>query len=202
MMNERFLVEQLKDKLEPLFEQVWIHKKPTSSRKFREAAQKIFGHIPILQPEFDLILKTKTGQLNAIEIKYLKMPKKGYNIPYYHGIGQALALSRFGFDHVGLWLFADCDLNVNQINKYGAEAWFFIRNELKLPLEYSYFKIIRNKDKIDFFVMQYTDSQNGYVLKEIIDDDFIITFKYPNQLRLNETSIKMRGLIEEYLNIK
>jgi len=202
MINERFLVEKVKEKIEPLFDQVWIHKKPSSSSKFREASKIAFGYIPILQPEFDLIIKTKTGQLNAIEIKYLRKPKNGYNIPYYFGIGQALALSRFGFDHVGLWLFVDGDLNMNAINKYGAEAWHFIRNEMDLALEYSYFKIIDFQDHIDFVVMQYTDSQNGYELKEVNDADFKITFKHPNQLRLDEKSIKMRGLIEEYLNIK
>lgn len=86
-MSERFLVKSLKEKLNPLFERIWIHKKISTSKTFIAIVKKEFGYIPILQPEFDMVFKTFDGKLNAVETKLLKPIKNGYNIPYYRGIG-------------------------------------------------------------------------------------------------------------------
>ncbi len=121
MKSERFLVEALKERLSPLFEKVWIHKKPSTSKEFRKKAEKTFGYVPLLQPEFDMVFKTFDGKLNAIETKQMSFSGAAYNMPYYNGIGQAVALQRFGFDHVGLWLFVEKGIEDVIMHKYGAQ---------------------------------------------------------------------------------
>lgn len=202
MYKEKYLVEVLKERLDPIFEKIWIHKKPSASKKFRDLTRDEFGIIPILQPEFDMIFKTHDGQLNAIEAKRLNKSVKGYNMPYYRGIDQAIALQRFGFDHCGLWMFVSNDIKDEDMHKYGGAAWHFIRNEINLQIEYSYFKVLNNDSIPDFKVMQYKDQFSGYNLLNIDDPNFRITWKYENPIRFNEASIKMRRLIEIYLNEK
>lgn len=200
--NERDLVVKLAETLKPQFEAVWTHKKISASPKFRKYIKNELGYIPILQPEFDLLLRTKQGQLLAVEVKYLNMGVKGYNLPYYLGIGQTLALQRFGFDHVGLYLLAGQEINDNDLNKYGAEAWSFIRNELRLSIEYTYFRVINSGDKTRFLVMNYTGRQSGIELLDIDHPRFLITWKYPNPLKDNDTAKALRRGIELYLDGK
>lgn len=200
MIHERQLVEALKDKLESKFERIWIHKKPSSSERFRLMVQNEFGQIPILQPEFDMVFKTFDGKLNAIEAKQLNKTVKGYNMPFYRGIDQAIALQRFGFDHVGLWLFVNDDNIDGDLNRYGASAWHFIRNEIKLNIEYTYFKILNFDDKIRFCTMQYRDEFDGFDLLDIDDPKFIITWKFENPIKGDLRASRMRRLVENYLN--
>lgn len=134
-MNERLIVEKLKTILDSKFMNIWVHKKVSASRCFKERVERELGYMPILQPEFDIVFKTYSGELNAIEVKYLKRSAKGQSLPYYHGIGQALALSRFGFDHVGLWLVVEESVSIDVLRSYGNQDWSFIRNQIKAPLD-------------------------------------------------------------------
>jgi len=86
-MNERLIVEKLKTILDSKFMNIWVHKKVSASRCFKERVERELGYMPILQPEFDIVFKTYSGELNAIEVKYLKRSAKGQSLPYYHGIG-------------------------------------------------------------------------------------------------------------------
>lgn len=194
-MNERKIVEFLRDQLQGKFKNIWIHKKVSSSQRFRDLVEEKLGSIPMLQPEFDMVFETYDGKLNAVEVKYLNYKGKGYNLPYYHGIGQALALMRFGFDHVGLWLVVGSSIDEKTLNKYGREAWKFIREELQVPLEYSYFRFNHYEDNLKFMVM----SKTGIDLLDVDDEKFLITWKNPNPLKLNEQQKILRGLVELYL---
>lgn len=194
-MKESVIVEQLKKSLEGKFEQIWIHKKVSASREFRDNVKRSLGYSPILQPEFDLVFKTFSGELNAIEVKYLKKCASGQNLPYYRGIGQALALARFGFDHVGLWLVVEETVDLEVLSNYGNQAWEFVRNQMNLPIEYSYLQI-RNTG-VDFELMVY--DREGRELLKIDDPKFSITWKVPNPLRFNEEQKILRALVEKYL---
>lgn len=198
-MSERELVIEIKKQIKPRFQNVWIHKKPSASRWFREETKRILGNIPILQPELDIVIKTNDSKLNAIEVKYLTRLQKGFNLPFYEGIGQALALSRFGFDHVGLWLFVDERINHEMLNQYGAQSWYFVRNELKLPLEYSYFKVSKKGKRSVFKIMQYENYSSGHELANLNANNFLFTWKYPNPLSGHPKQNKFRGIIESYL---
>jgi hypothetical protein len=118
------------------------------------------GTFQWLQPEFDLIFLDANDNLNGIEIKYLNASDNGYNLPYYLGIGQAMALQRFGFDHVGLWLLVGPNVSDKALNSYGAEAWTFIRKEPKLNIEYSYIRVLEEQGKTRFSVIKYTGETN------------------------------------------
>jgi hypothetical protein len=140
--------------------------------------------------------------LNAIEVKYLKQTEAGINIPFYLGIGQTLALKRFGFDHVGLWLFVDPSVPNEDLNKYGASTWHFVRNELMLDIEYTYVKIENKNGRQKFIVMQYKDAKSGYELNELDSAAFQITWKHTNRQRFGVNEKKTRKGIELFLTGK
>jgi len=202
MLTEKILTEKLREKLLPQFENIWTNRKISASIVFRKHIETKLGYVPILQPEFDMVFKCHNGDLNAIEVKYLRISKNGYNISYYLGLGQTLALQRFGFDHVGLWLFVDENVNENILHKYGSEAWGYIRDEVSLGIEYSYFKIQRVNNDIKFLVMDFNVPHSGFKLIEINDPHFFITWKRSNPLKSNKKAILLRKAIELYLEGK
>lgn len=115
---ERILTRELKKKFEQTasqkFDRVYIFKRPFQSPMLKKKWNEIYlprnitrELTPPLQPEIDIIL-CKGNQLNAIEIKYFEMKGNSLNRSFYEGIEQALALLRWGFNHVALWqLFED-----------------------------------------------------------------------------------------------
>lgn len=197
---ENGLVEKLKETLTPQFKQIWTRKKLSTSPYFRNHIKGKLGYVPILQPELDMVFKTKDDKLNAIEVKYLNSTTKGYNIPYYVGIGQALALQRFGFDHVGLWLLVGENISDEELNRYGPEAGTFIRKELKLDIEYSFLRVSRKDDRTKFLVMNYTDRQTSIKLVDVDHRLFRMTWKFPNPMKDKPEPRVLREGIELYLN--
>jgi hypothetical protein len=202
-LTEKLLVTTLQNKLLKLknnpFKGIWINKRLNRDYIIEEYNDE-FGYKPVLQPEIDMIFRTHDDKLNAIEVKYLTKKKSAYNFSYYFGVGQALSLKRFGFDHVGLWLLVDENIPKEETNHYGSAAWSLIRNDLRLNLEYSYFKVSRNKGKISFKVMQYEGDGHGFKLVNNIEDKrFGITWRYPNEIRCYDKPKFMRNLIEKYI---
>lgn len=98
-------LSKLSGKLTHKFDKIYIHKKPSASEHFRNYLKDQLGHIPILQPELDMVFRENSGDLNAVEVKSFAPSEFGYRMCFYEGIGQALALHRYGFDHVALWHF-------------------------------------------------------------------------------------------------
>ncbi|MGA9098617.1 MAG: hypothetical protein WB392_06755, partial [Methanotrichaceae archaeon] len=104
---ERHLVKKLSEKLADKFDKIYIHRKPSASEPFRNCVKERLGYVPILQPELDIdmVFKDTSGELNAVEVKSFTPAEFGFRMCFYEGIGQALALHRYGFDHVALWHF-------------------------------------------------------------------------------------------------
>jgi hypothetical protein len=96
--DEDILVKELASQLESQVSRFWTHKKPSTSSKFKAEIERRLGYVPILQPEIDLCLRLKDGRLVAVEAKLFKGEALTYRTPFYDGIGQALALHRYGFD--------------------------------------------------------------------------------------------------------
>lgn len=200
-MNERFLVEQLKEQLEPRYSCVLSHQDLTRLTVFKGALKERLGYLPVLN-EIDLILVGRAGHLSAVEVKYFKLKKDGgFNRPFYDGIGQALSLFRYGFDHVALWHLFPSDIDQSRFDRYGAATWWFIRNQLKLPLDFSYFKVEDSLGTPRFVVMQYDGPTSSVQLTPIDSPGFLVTWKYANPLAQTEDVQCLRAALVKALGI-
>ena len=201
MVNERYLVEKLREKIDPKYQRTFPHINLATSANFREKLYETFGCVPVLN-EIDLILLENDGKLKAVEVKLCKVKNGRLTKPFYDGIGQALSLLRYGFDNVALWHLFLGEIDQQKLNRYGAYAWSFIRDEqLRLPLDFSYFEVTSYPDNPEFIVMQKTSPLDGKELLRIDDPDFRITWKYPNPLCCTPQSQIFRQAIEQRLKI-
>jgi hypothetical protein len=199
---EDALVRELAAQLLPKAKRVWTNKKPSTSPKFRTHIEEKLGYVPILQPEIDLCLLSQKNQLVAVEAKLFRGSELTYKTPFYEGIGQALALHRYGFDAAALWFLFPEGVNTTGMNRYGAEAWSYIRNDLQLPLDFSYLAVERVGSKNKFNVMQYTGRQQGFKIGVPIDHPrFRLSWKYPNPIRCYPVQQALREAIEWYLGV-
>jgi hypothetical protein len=200
--HERTLVKKLREKLAYKFDKIYIHKKPSASEPFRNYVRDQLGYIPILQPELDMVFRENSGELNAVEVKSFTPSEFGYGMCFYEGIGQALALQRYGFDHVALWHFISDGILKEVINRYGPETWSFIRKDLCMPLDFSYICIGTVNDVSRFHVMQYSARQNGFELLEIDNPRFQIRWRHPNPIKDLETQKVIRSSLNLWLDGK
>lgn len=180
--RERKLVEGLRNTLANKFQRIEIHRRPYNSPKVRRCLKTVLDldYVPILQPELDMIL-WRESEMMAVEAKVFTPSSMR---SFYEGIGQALALHRFGFDYASLWLFF-LDVSEDDLRR-GSTTWEFIRDQLELPLDFTYFRVEPTDGDLDdckFTTMQYLGSQQGYELLDIGDPEFEIRFKCPNPIR-------------------
>jgi hypothetical protein len=161
--------------------------------------ERQLGYMPILQPDIDMIFREKSGKLNAVEVKSFTASEFGKNMGFYKGIGQALALHRYGFDHVALWHFISDDIPLEAINKYGAETWSFIQNDMRLPLDFTYIKITDINHDYIFQVMQYTNRQTGIKLMPIDNPQFSIEWRNDNPIKDLDAQKAIRSSLELWL---
>lgn len=192
-LREQKLVKELKRTLARKFQRIEIHRRPYNSPKVKRCLKTVLGYVPILQPELDMIL-WRESETVAVEAKVFTPTSMR---SFYEGIGQALALHRFGFDYASLWLFF---LDVNEDNlRRGPTSWGFIRDQLELPLDFTYFRVETTDGDLDdckFITMQYRGSQQGYELLDIGDPEFDIRFKWQNPIRDHYEQRAIRYAIE------
>lgn len=199
---EDFLVRQLAAQLAHRVSRTWTCRKPSASSTFKSEIRERLGYIPILQPEIDLCMQLTDGKLVAVEAKLFSGDALTFRTPFYTGIGQALALHRYGFDHVALWfLFADGAAR-DAYNRYGAEVWSFVRNDLALPLDFSYLAVNRHGGGYRFDVIQYTGRQTGVTLLPIDDPSFTMTWKHQNPIRDAPVQRALRSTLETWLKVE
>jgi len=181
--EEKFLVKKLRRRLSHLFKEIHVHVPIANKPDFRNTIVEQFGYAPVLN-EIDMIFIEASGALRAVEVKYFKLKDKySFNRPFYDGIGQALTLLRYGFDNVGLWhLFSD-EIEEERFDRYGANTWSFIRNDLRFPLEYTYFTVSDQQYDPNFTIRQYISRSGGITLCPIDDPDFQMNWRYPNPFR-------------------
>ena len=200
IVNERALVEALRQQLSPRYPRILAHQNLASLPAFKAELQQQFGYLPVLN-EVDLILQRKTGQLCAVEVKCLDVRSGGFTRPFYDGIGQALSLLRYGFDHVALWHFFAGTSDQARLDRYGAATWWFIRNELQLPLEFTYFRVDGDEAAPRFTVMQYKSRHTGADLIPVDSTRFDVTWKHPNPLRDDVDAATLRVALAQALNL-
>jgi len=193
--RERKLVDGLGRILESRYKKIEIRRRPALSPIVRESLQSVLGYEPILQPEIDMIIWEKS-KVVAVEVKVFAPPRMR---SFYEGIGQALALHRFGFDYAALWLLF---IGTNKDDlKRGSTAWEFVRDKLKLSLDFNYFLVRTVNDNLEnceFIPMQYLGSLKGYELGNI--NDVTIKNKYSNPIRDEYEQQVIRKMLELWFN--
>jgi len=196
------LVKKLAGKILFKYKNIYTNRKPSSSLKVGNYLNNKLGYIPILQPEIDMILETHNKELFAIEVKLFRTEEINFKLPFYHGLGQTLALHRYGFDKVALFHFFLGNKFSRKINKYGAEIWAFIRNDLRIPIDYSYLWVEDKKIDYNFHVMQYIGRQTGTKLLRIDHPSFKINFRYENPIKDEPIQRTVRECLELWLKNK
>mgnify|MGYP001030022815 CR=1 FL=1 len=190
-MDERTTVKILTNKLRNRNKQIgpdsdqylgkiFGHVNPAKSPKVYSFLKELYGGLaPRLQPEIDLIFKNG-DDIRAVEIKCFHLrTNNSLSKSYYEGIDQALALLMYGFNKVALWHIFDQNINPRQFIASGSTAQVFIRNQLKLPIDFTaLYLIVSGKDCLfiptqprvtDFETMELVDAK---LLKTIDDPTF------------------------------
>jgi len=114
-----------------------------ASYKADEHFEKWFktGMPQLMQPEVDVITCEERGRkVNGYEVKYFRMTDKGINYSYYEGLGEALALLKFGFDRVALVHVFDGKVPKEQSESY-AKNMASLLKKLQLPIDYRYYRV-------------------------------------------------------------
>lgn len=199
-MDERSIVKNLCDQLKPRYQYVKVHKNLPTIPAFVQASQDAFGYVPVLN-EIDMIFVGYDGKMYASEVKCLQVKNGSMRRPFYDGIGQALSLFRYGFDNVALWHIFMGEIEQNKRDRYGSGTWWFLRNTLRLPLEFTYFKMDMANNRPSFVAMQYLGPNTAAQILPIDDPKFIITWKYPNPLRCDPMARKFRRVLADSLDI-
>lgn len=144
----------------------------------------------------------------AVELKYFKRKGGGLNHSFYEGIEQALALLRWGFDHVALWQLFEEDISKDELWFYGGWTWAFLhdkpeRGGLGLPIEFTFMMIRRSEKGYNFHPIQPNRVKGGIrldVLYPPYDRRFHITATRPNPLVRYSEVRKLRKMLVEWLN--
>jgi hypothetical protein len=199
-MNEKLVVERLRDQLTSRFRKILSHQNLANLPKLKSVLVDYFGYLPVLN-EVDMILVGHEGELCAIEVKYFTIRDGGFDRPFYDGIGQSLSLLRYGFDSVALWHVFSADINQKRLDRYGAATWWFIRNQTRIPLAFTYFRIKGDPQAPQFVVMQYKGPNIGAELLPIDCPNFEITWKIPNPFRQTDEGKILRNAVVAALEI-
>ena len=201
-MNERDYVNELARQIKYKFKRVWTHSKPSASKPFCSRLEQKLGYLPILQPEIDICFLDNVGVLNAIEVKLFRSNQASFRLPFYEGLGQGLALHRYGFDHVGVWFIFESEVFSQEIEQYGAAAWYFLRNQLKLPLDFTYFRVEQSMKSFTFHTLQYESDRSGRELLPISHPRFEIHWRQKNPIKGELVPRTIRMELEKWLQAK
>ncbi len=199
-MDERRMVAKLKVQLKPRCREVLVHQNLATLTEFKAELERRFGFLPVLN-EVDMILVGKKGHLCAIEVKCFTIKAGSFSRPFYDGIGQSLSLLRYGFDHVALWHLFPSEIDQSRLDRYGAATWWFIRNQTRLPLDFTYFKVKDDQETPQFIVMQYGGPNTGADLLPIDSSNFVVTWKHPNPFANTEDAKCLRAALVNALEI-
>jgi len=220
-LNERTIVKELARKLETrnrllgekheqYLGKILSLVTPAKSRKIDSILKNLYGGVaPPLQPDIDLLFRNNED-IRAVEVKVFSITGKGrLSRSYYEGIDQALALLMLGFNKVALWHIFDQDVGIKWFGRYGSSLQLFVREQLKLPIDFTALYLIRNGLGHDFVptqprvtnfqTMQLVDVR---LLRKIDDPQFPFVWKTSNPLMTYPTVISTRKAILEWLDLR
>lgn len=199
-LNERGMVGKLAVQLAPRCRRVLVHQNLAGLAGFKAELVRRCGFLPVLN-EIDMILVGPQGELCAIEVKCFSVRNGAFTRPFYDGIGQSLSLLRYGFEFVALWHLFPGSIDQARFDRYGAAAWWFIRNQLQLPLDFSYFKVSDDPVTPQFIVMQYDSPSTGAQLIPIDSANFVLTWRHDNPFAQTEEARDFRKALVAALGI-
>jgi len=153
--DELHLARILKQRLTPNFREIFVNVN-LASNAFYPHWKKWHGEpLPSAQPQIDLLLAGTELWLLAAELKWFRKTQRGQiNHPFYAGIGEALALLRFGFMVVSLWHFFDEELDREEVRRLYRSCEVLI-DSLNLPINYQAFRVTRAGTEPEFWRLYY-----------------------------------------------
>jgi len=215
---ENLLAKEFKRKfdqsVQPKFDKIYVSKRPFQVPKLKKQWHDVYGRplnvpaslIPPLQPEIDMIL-CKGDSMTAVELKYFKRKGGGLNHSFYEGIGQTLALLRWGFDHAALWQLFEDSITPEELWFYGGWTWKFLHAEhknggLNLPIEFTFYFVTKSNEGYDFRPIQ-PRRVNGSIRLDVLPPPYHPTFEirepHPNPLVICPEVQKLRKMLVEWL---
>ncbi|MFC2079175.1 hypothetical protein ACFLSZ_04270 [Candidatus Bipolaricaulota bacterium] len=132
--------------------------------------------VPVLQPDIDICFLFD-GELCAAELKVF--PRGRRSASFYEGIGQALALHRYGVERAALWLVFEDE---NQLRRLASCAWYFVREQTQLSLDFTPYLLRDGEtDQPHLQIWRY-ESQHHAVFTGSMFDETPPHFRYRNPL--------------------
>lgn len=212
---ERTLTIELKrrfDETHPRkYDEIHIFARPFRSARLKRLWNELYGPrtsfheiTPPMQPEIDMIL-CKNEELLAVELKYFETSGKSLSHSFYQGIGQTLALLRWGFNHAALWQLYETSTSPEALWFYGGYTWQFLHGSheqggLELPIEFTFMRVEKDNEGYDFRPIQPRLVQDAVRLDLLLPPyhpRFEITTPHRNPLLRSTRVQKLRkGLIE------
>ena len=202
LRSERQLAVILANKLHSHYGYEVFRNVNPASANFREYWAKWFSGEPLLpQPDVDLLV-VDLGDLIAIELKYIVLSRqKGRRIlkrRYYEGIGQVLALLRYGFERVQLWHCFDESIDVAHIARF-LENTYDLIYKLKLPIGYAALRVVEDQGEV--LLKEIHRSYGDPPLFEYDHPPDPRRFKASNPLCEEREAKRVREFIEHILRI-
>jgi len=133
------------------------------------------GYVPVLQPDIDICFSIG-DELCAVELK--SFGSGGRSDSFYTGIGQALALQRYGVDRIALWAVFEDERDLVRL---ASAAWYFVRNQALLSLDFTPYLVREDGGKTCFEVWQYL-SQSRAGSSGCYFSQSARNFRHPNPL--------------------
>lgn len=189
--DELHLAGILKARLAPNFREVFDNVN-LASNAFYPYWEKWYGE-PVFsaQPQIDLLLVDINLQLFGVELKYFRKTSRGQiNLPFYAGIGEALALLRFGFKTVSLWHFFDTPLDREDYKRLFSNCFSLIYY-LDLPINYVGSRVFEDARQLEFRSL----SPNGMVETETLPSLYGRANPYDSQPNAQRVQDMLRSVL-------
>jgi hypothetical protein len=159
------------------------------------------GYPPPPKPDIDLFV-VQRNEFTGIELKNVRPvtsnARKVVSHPFYAGLGQALALLRFGLDSVQLWHCFRDEIPDKVIAKSMRDTWQ-LTYELKLPIGFAALKVSERDG--DFSMTEVHASFGDPPLLEYDSLPDPARFRAENPLRNTPEGQKTREFISHILQI-
>lgn len=85
------------------------------------------------------------------------------------------------------------------MTQFGSQAWAFVRNDMKLPLDFTFMWVAGATRAAKVQVYQYTSDHSGYRLAELAPRSFRFVWRHGNLIRASQPASTIRPILEPWL---